>query len=180
VSASERPDSAAAARLSARSAFYNAELRTTCVVTMISGGHAPNALPQRAEATVNCRMLPGDDPAEVERTIRRLVNDTAVAVIATDTARPSPPSNLTPALEGTLRGVIAQTWNPMPIVPEMLTGATDGLYLRNVGIPVYGINGLFTDPTIPEDNRAHGLNERIGVKWYYDSLEFTYRLLKVL
>jgi len=180
VSASDTPDRAAAARLAARSPFYNAMLRTTCIATLIEGGHAVNALPQRAEATVNCRILPGEDPAEVERTIRSVVADTAVAVTPADTAVPSPPSPLPPALEGTLRSITASMWGPLPIVPNMETGATDGLFLRNAGMPVYGVSGLFLDPNNPDDVRAHGLNERIGVKAFYDQLEFTYRLLKAL
>lgn len=178
VSTTNKPDSAAAARLADRSAYYNAQLRTTCVATLIKGGHAGNALPQSARATVNCRMMPGTDPVEVERTIRRVVADTGVEVTAADEATPSPPSPLPQALDVILARVTASVWSPMPIIPDMLTGATDGLYLRNAGMPVYGLNGLFADPNKDEDNRAHGLNERIGVKEYYDMLEFTYRLLK--
>ena len=83
-------------------------------------------------------------------------------------------------VERTIAAVTRSTWGPLPIVPNMETGATDGLFLRNAGIPVYGVSGLFVDPTIVDDNRAHGLNERIGVKEFYDQLEFTYRLLKSL
>ena len=180
VSASPTPGHAAAARLAARSPFYNAMLRTTCITTLIEGGHAVNALPQRVEATVNCRILPGEDPAEVERTIRRVVADTAVVVTPADTARPSPPSPLPPALDATIGAVTASIWGKLPIIPSMETGATDGLYLRNAGLAVYGVSGLFVDPNIADDVRAHGLNERIGVKAFYDQLEFTYRLLKAL
>jgi acetylornithine deacetylase/succinyl-diaminopimelate desuccinylase-like protein len=180
VGATATPDLAAARRLAARSPFYNAQLRTTCITTLIEGGHAVNALPQRAQATINCRMLPGEDPIEVERTIRRLVADTAVVVTPADTARPSPPSPLPSDLEATIRSVTASIWGPLPIVPQMETGATDGLYLRNAGLPVYGVTGLFVDPSSADDTRAHGLNERIGVKAFYDQLEFTYRLLKAL
>jgi acetylornithine deacetylase/succinyl-diaminopimelate desuccinylase-like protein len=180
VSAAPTPDRAAAARLAARSAFYNAMLRTTCITTLIEGGHAVNALPQRAQATVNCRILPGEDPAAVERTIRRVVADTAVVVTPADTAVPSPPSPLPKALEATIGAVAASIWGPLPIVPNMETGATDGLFLRNAGMPVYGVSGLFVDPNIPADVRAHGLDERIGVKAFYDQLEFTYRLLKAI
>jgi len=179
VSASETPDTAAASRLAARSAFYNAMLRTTCVATMLEGGHAPNALPQRATATVNCRMLPGSDPAQVDATIRRVIGDSSIALTA-DTAIASPPSPLPPALERTLSQVVRSMWGPLPIVPSMETGATDGLFLRNAGMAVYGVSGLFFDPNKPEDTRAHGLDERIGVKEFYDQLEFTYRLLKAL
>jgi acetylornithine deacetylase/succinyl-diaminopimelate desuccinylase-like protein len=180
VSATAIPDRAAATRLAARSPFYNAQLRTTCITTLIEGGHAVNALPQRAEATVNCRILPGEDPLEVERTIRRVVADSAVVVTSADTARPSPPSPLPSALEATISSVTASIWGPLPIVPQMETGATDGLYLRNAGLPVYGVTGLFVDPSSADDTRAHGLNERIGVKAFYDQIEFTYRLLKAL
>ena len=180
VSAAPTPDPVAAARLAARSAFYNAMLRTTCITTLIEGGHAVNALPQRARATVNCRILPGEDVVAVERTIRRLVADSMVVVTPADTATPSPPSILPPALDATISSVAASIWGPLPLVPNMETGATDGLYLRNAGMAVYGVSGLFVDPNNPDDVRAHGLNERIGVKAYYDQLEFTYRLLKTL
>lgn len=180
VSASDLPDSAAAARLSARSPFYNAQLRTTCVATMIQGGHAVNALPQRAMATVNCRMLPGTPADEVERTLRTVVADTAVEIARADTAVPSPPSPLPPPVEETIRSVTASLWGPLPVVPDMETGATDGLFLRNAGLPVFGVSGYFVDPNVPADTRAHGLDERISVKGFLDQLEFTYRLLKAL
>jgi acetylornithine deacetylase/succinyl-diaminopimelate desuccinylase-like protein len=180
VSAAPSPDRAAATRLAARSPFYNAMLRTTCIATLIEGGHAVNALPQRAEATVNCRILPGEDPAEVERTIKRVVADTAVVVTPADTAVPSPPSPLPKTLEAVLSSVTASIWGPLPIVPSMETGATDGLFLRNAGLPVYGVTGLFVDPNNAADVRAHGLDERIGVRAFYDQIEFTYRLLKAL
>ena len=180
VSAKPTVDSAAAARLAARSPFYNALLRTTCVATLIQGGHAVNALPQRAAATVNCRILPGVDPAEIERTIRSVVADTAVAITRADTAVPSPPSPLSPPVEQAIRSATTAIWGPLPLVPTMETGATDGLFLRNAGIPVYGVSGYFVDPNKPADTRAHGLDERIGVKAFYDQLEFTYRLLRAL
>jgi acetylornithine deacetylase/succinyl-diaminopimelate desuccinylase-like protein len=180
VGANGQVDTAAARRLADRSPFYNALLHTTCVATLIEGGHAVNALPQRAVATINCRILPGVDPASVEQTIRRVVADTAVSVTRADTATPSPPSPLPATLEQTIRSVATTIWGPLPLVPTMETGATDGLFLRNIGLPVYGVTGYFADPNIPADTRAHGLNERIGVKAYYDQLEFTYRLLKAI
>src|SRR5690242_16498519 len=180
VAANDAVDTAAASRLASHSPFYNALLHTTCVATMIEGGHAVNALPQRVVTTVNCRILPGVDPASVERTIRTVVADTAVDVTRADTARPSPPSILPASLQQTIRSVTSSIWGPVPLVPTMETGATDGLFLRNAGLPVYGVTGYFADPNIPADTRAHGLNERIGVKAFYDQLEFTYRLLKAL
>jgi acetylornithine deacetylase/succinyl-diaminopimelate desuccinylase-like protein len=180
VSSSPLPDSAAAGRLARASTLFNALLRTTCVATMIEGGHAINALPQRVTATVNCRILPGVDPLEVERTLHAVVMDTAVVVTRSDTATASPPSVLPAQVERAIRDANASIRGPLPIIPTMSTGASDGLYLRNVGIPVYGVGGYFVDPTIAADTRAHGLDERIGVQAYYDQLEFTYRLLKAL
>ncbi len=180
VSATNRPDPAAAARLAARSPYYNAQLRTTCIATMLEGGHARNALPQRASALVNCRILPGVDVASVERSLRATIADTAVALTRADSATPSPPSVLPAAVESVIHDATVAVWGNIPIVPDMETGATDGLFLRNAGIPVYGVSGLFVDPNKPDDNRAHGLNERISVKGYYDQIEFTYRLLKAL
>jgi len=180
VGATEAPDLAAAKRLSARSAFYNAQLRTTCVATLLQGGHAENALPQSAQATVNCRMLPGTDPKEVVATIKRVIADTNIAVVQLRDPTPSGPSPLPAELDKVIQQVTQTVWGSLPVVPNMETGATDGLFLRNVGVPVYGVSGLFADPTIDDDNRAHGLNERIGVRAYYDQLEFTYRLLKAL
>jgi acetylornithine deacetylase/succinyl-diaminopimelate desuccinylase-like protein len=180
VGANSVPDHAAAARLAAHSPYLNALLRTTCVATMIDGGHAVNALPQRVAATVNCRLMPGTDPTVVERTIRTVLGDTTVVVTRYDSAKASPPSILPARLERTIREVTASTWGPLPIIPSMDTGASDGLYLRNAGMPVYGITGMFVDPNVPADIRAHGLDERIGVKAFYDQLEFTYRLLKAL
>jgi len=180
VSTGGTPDSAAVARLSASSPFYNAQLRTTCVATMIDGGHAVNALPQRATATVNCRMFPGVEADSVERTLNAVVADTAVGITRADTAVPSPPSLMPASVEEVMRATTAAVFGPLPIIPEMETGATDGLFLRNAGFPVFGVSGYFVDPNIPADTRAHGLNERISVKGFYDQLEFTYRLLKAL
>jgi len=180
VSASDAPDSAAAAQLAARSAFYNAQLRTTCVATLLQGGHAENALPQMAQATVNCRMLPGTNPGDVDATIRRVISDTTVTLAPLRPSVPSPPSALPAAIQSNIQQVVTSIWGQLPLVPDMETGATDGLFLRNAGFPVYGVSGLFADPTIDADNRAHGLNERIGVRAFYDQLEFTYRLLRRL
>jgi acetylornithine deacetylase/succinyl-diaminopimelate desuccinylase-like protein len=133
-----------------------------------------------AQATVNCRMLPGTATADVDATIRRVIGDTSVAVVSLRPATPSPPSALPPAVEREIQQVVTSLWGALPVVPDMETGATDGLFLRNAGFPVYGVSGLFADPTIDADNRAHGLNERIGVRAFYDQLEFTYRLLRRL
>lgn len=167
----------AAVRLSDRSPLFNSILRTTCVATRLDGGHANNALPQTARAVVNCRMLPQDSPTDVEATLRRIVADTAVAVIPIDTPTASPPSPLVPAVFGPLERITRELWPGVPVIPNMETGATDGIYLRNAGIPVYGVSGVFLDA---DDIRAHGRDERIGVREYYEGVEFTYRFVRAL
>jgi len=170
------PDAAAIRRLSDVSPLYNAQLRTTCVATELSGGHAENALPQTATATVNCRMLPGTPSDEVQGMLSRVVADTAVKVSVVTAATPSPPSSLTPAIMDPIEHVTKRLWN-IPVVPVMETGATDGLYLRNAGIPVYGVSGVFIDIN---DVRAHGRDERVGVQDFYDGAEYIYQLVKAV
>jgi acetylornithine deacetylase/succinyl-diaminopimelate desuccinylase-like protein len=157
--------------------LYNALLRTTCVATMLDAGVAENALPQTAKATVNCRLLPGEEAAAVERTLVRVIADTAVVLAPVDTAIPSPPSPLRPDVFTAIDQSVKAVWGPMPIVPQMETGATDGLYLRNAGIPVYGITGIFIDP---DDNRMHANDERVLVASFDDALKFSYELMKRL
>ena len=110
----------------------------------------------------------------------RVIGDTLVVVASLRPAVTSPPSVLPSAVQREIQQVVTSLWGALPIVPNMETGATDGLFLRNAGLPVYGVSGLFADPTIDADNRAHGLNERIGVRAFYDQLEFTFRLLRGL
>src|SRR5213082_827303 len=168
------PDSAAVARLSGIP-FYNSKLRTTCVATMLAAGHAENALPQAARATVNCRILPGEPPTGVEATLGRLAADDRITVSTVYTPIPSPPSPLTPAIMGPLERLVADQFPGVPIVPVMEAGATDGLFLRNAGIPTYGVSAVFEDPN---DIRAHGRDERLGVQSFYDALEFWHRMLR--
>ncbi len=170
------PDSAAIRRLSDASPMYNAQLRTTCVATELAGGHAENALPQSATATVNCRMLPGTPQDEVQRALARVVADTAVAVTVVQAAVPSPMAALKPDVMDAIERVTTRLWH-IPVIPVMETGATDGLYLRNAGIPVYGVSGVFVDIN---DIRAHGRDERIGVQEYYDGAEYIYQLVKAV
>ena len=173
----EPPDLQAATRLSAGSPYFNALMRTTCVATMLEGGHAPNALPQLAAANVNCRVLPGEDPAAVRQKIVDLIADPVVTVKVVGQATASPASPLEPALMKTLESITAEMFPGVTVVPTMGTGATDGLYLRNAGIPTYGVSGIFYEM---DDNRAHGRDERTGVKQYYEGLEFQYRVIKAL
>jgi acetylornithine deacetylase/succinyl-diaminopimelate desuccinylase-like protein len=170
------PDRAAAARLS-QSPYHNALLRTTCVATVLEAGHAENALPQTARATVNCRILPGESPAEVRATLVRVLDDSRISVSALADATRSEPSSLSPEVVGAIERITAQMWPGVAVVPVMSTGATDGLYLRNAGIPAYGVSGFFEDV---DDTRAHGRDERLGVKQFYEGREYLYRLVKAL
>jgi len=174
--ASADPDPAAVARLSAKP-VYNAQLRTTCVATLLQGGHADNALPQRAQAIVNCRVLPGESIDEVQKTLVRVVDDSNIAVTPTWVQVQSPPSPLSPEIFGAIKQVTAQMWPGIPVIPMMSTGATDGSFLRNAGIPTYGTSGLAADV---DDIRAHGKDERVSVKSFYNGQEYLYRLVKVL
>jgi acetylornithine deacetylase/succinyl-diaminopimelate desuccinylase-like protein len=170
------PDSGALARLSTEP-WYNASLRTTCVATLLNAGHAENALPQMAQATVNCRILPNESPDDIRQTLIRVIADSMVAVTPVAPAKPSPPSPLTPAVMTPINRVTAELWPGVPTVPVMETGATDGLYLRNAGIPTYGVSGVFLDI---DDVRAHGRDERIAVGAFYDALPYTHALVKAL
>jgi acetylornithine deacetylase/succinyl-diaminopimelate desuccinylase-like protein len=151
-------------------------LRTTCVATMLSGGHARNALPQTATANVNCRMAPGHDPADVRAGLIGAIGDTGVSVSRGPAMEHASPSPLTPEVMGPIEKVTRDVFGPsVAVIPTMGTGATDSKYLRAAGIPGYGVSGLFGDPN---DNRAHGKDERVLIKSYYDSQEFLYRLVK--
>ena len=170
------PDQAALSRLTGVP-LYNAMLRTTCVATMVDAGHAPNALPQRAVANVNCRILPGEDPLEVQRTLTRVVDNPRVTIRPVEAAKPSPPSPLTPEVMQAITRITEEMWPGVPVIPFMSTGATDGLYFRQAGIPIYGVSGLFGDM---DDVRAHGRDERMGVKEFYDGQEFLWWLVNTL
>ena len=167
------PDSAAAAYLS-RTPFYNSRLRTTCVVTLLDAGHAENALPQRAQATVNCRILPGESVELVQDTLATVIGDEQVTITPGQGGLVSPPSPLTPELLSVIESVTDEMWPGVPVLPMMSTVATDGLFLRSAGTPVYGVSGLFRDMN---DNRAHGQNERIHAESYFEGQEFLYRLI---
>ena len=175
---SERPDPASLSlgRLSANPA-YNAQLRTTCVATMLEGGHAYNALPQLARATVNCRIMPGDPVDEVKATLVRVLADDRISVTQIDEPVLSAPSALHEEIMDAITRLSAEFWPGAPIVPTMSAGATDSSYLRNAGIPTYGHSGLASDV---DDLRAHGKDERVLVKSFFDGQEYLYRLVKML
>jgi acetylornithine deacetylase/succinyl-diaminopimelate desuccinylase-like protein len=171
------PDEAAAGRLWSVNPSWNGMLRTTCVVTQIDGGHAPNALPQHARANVNCRILPGVPIDAVQRDIIRVLADDKISVATTgDPGIQSPPPPLTERMLGPVRKVAATIWPGVPIVPTMTTGATDGRFLNATGVPTYGLSGMFHDA---EGSHAHGLNERIRVKSLIDGRRFLYEVVRL-
>jgi len=173
------PSDAAALAIVAADPRYNSMLRTTCVPTMLSGGHATNALPQLAEATVNCRMFPSDTPSVIRADLERLVSDTTVQVIMQGAARqPAAPSPLLPELFNAVGQVTRDMWGAVPVIPVMSTGATDSRFFRALGVPAFGVSGLFSDPTV--DARAHGRDERMRMQSYYEGQEFLWRLTRVL
>ena len=146
------------------------------MATRLNGGHANNALPQTAGALVNCRILPNQNPAEVLLTLRGLAGP-AVEVTAAGQPNPSPPSPLTPEVLQPIERITEEMWPGVPVVPVMSALATDGLYLRQAGIPTYGVSGVFEDV---DDVRAHGQDERILIESFYEGQEFMYRLVKAL
>lgn len=157
--------------------YYNALARTTCVATRIAGGHADNALPQSASAVVNCRVLPQSSAAETEAAIRELAEPNGVGVRQMAPHKPSPASPLDVDVVEPVTEVARQLWPGIVVIPEMSTGATDGLFLRNVGIPVYGVSAIAVDP---DDIRAHGQDERIRIEAFDDATEYWYRLTTAL
>jgi acetylornithine deacetylase/succinyl-diaminopimelate desuccinylase-like protein len=173
---SANPDPAALERVSANPA-YNAQLRTTCVPTLLEGGHAENALPQAARATVNCRIMPGEKIEDVTATLTRVLADDKIAVTPVGQPVLSAPSVVDEGLLSAIEKTSAEFWPGTPVVPVMSTGATDGLFLRNAGIPTFGHSGLAGDV---DDIRAHGKDERVAVKAFYEGGEYLYRLVKRL
>jgi acetylornithine deacetylase/succinyl-diaminopimelate desuccinylase-like protein len=174
--AAERPDVAAAERLSAADPGFNAMLRTTCTPTMVNAGHAPNALPQRARANVNCRILPGHTAAEVKADLERMIADPGIVVTLIGEPDPvSSPPPLTPAIVDPIIAAAARHWPGVPMIPAMATGATDGRFTNAAGIPTYGVTGMFYDP---DGGGTHGLNERIRVRSLYEGRDFLFDLVK--
>jgi acetylornithine deacetylase/succinyl-diaminopimelate desuccinylase-like protein len=170
------PDLAAAERLS-HNVRINAQLRTTCVATLISGGHAENALPQRARATIQCRMLPGDSAANVQSILVATLADPAIRVTLDAPPIVSPESPPTPQLMKMVAQLVHSMWPGVPIIPTMATGFSDDRQTRNAGIPSYDLSGVWMDV---DENRAHGRDERIGIQAFDESVEYTYRLIKAV
>jgi acetylornithine deacetylase/succinyl-diaminopimelate desuccinylase-like protein len=173
--AAEQGDSAALEALTRRADWFNATLRTTCTATRLAGGHADNALPQRAIALVNCRVLPDDPLPTVQATLQRVVGD-SVRVVPAWEGIASPVSPLRPDVMGAIASVVRRELPGVTIVPEMSTGATDGLYTRNAGIPTYGFSALAFEQSAP--SRAHGRDERIGVDSFHQSVRVWQRVVE--
>jgi acetylornithine deacetylase/succinyl-diaminopimelate desuccinylase-like protein len=172
-------DTTAAAFLS-RDPRYASMLRTTCVATRLMGGHAYNALPQSATANVNCRMVPTSSSAEVRATLARVIADTGIKITNTQVEEPEFPKSTLPidaAVLAATTEITKSMFGDIPVVPTMSTGATDSHYFRAVGIPSYGISGIFSTPG---ETNAHGRDEKLRVKSYYDGLEFLDQLVRRL
>ena len=170
-------DQAAMERVAAFSPAWNSTLRTTCVATLLEGGHAMNALPQLAAATVNCRVLPEDSPEYVENTLRNVVADDQVILKQTGDSAKGPTSPMRPDVLTAVTDTTARMWPGVPTIPIMVMGGTDGRYLRVAGIPTYGVQGIFFDR---DDIRFHGRDERIPVRSFYEGQAFLYDLVKSL
>ena len=174
------PDAAAIARLS-ESPFYNARMRTTCVATKLEGGHANNALPGMARANINCRILPGHTPNEVQSTLEKVIADSKISIsqVAAPGAglRSNPLSTLQPEVMHAIEKVVNEMWPGVPVVPVLDAGASDGAISRAAGYTTYGIPGVFMDV---DDDRSHGRDERIRVASFYSGVDFYYRLVKTL
>jgi acetylornithine deacetylase/succinyl-diaminopimelate desuccinylase-like protein len=173
----ENANDARAAAIVSRERAWNSMLRTTCVATMLSGGHAANALPQHAEANINCRIFPGRSVEEIRAALVNVVDDPGVKVSVQQPISPTPPPPpLTPEIMGPIEAAAAKVWPGVPVIPVMATGATDGRFLTAAGIPTYGVTGFFADAAGPN---AHGLNEHITVRSLMEGRDFLYELVKL-
>lgn len=170
-------DRAAMQRIAASSPAWNSMLRTTCVATMLEGGHAKNALPQLAAANINCRVHPDDSLDYVLSTLKSAIADPQVAITVTNQEEKAPASPLRPDILHAMSRITDTMWPGVTVLPYMATGATDGRMLRDAGIPCYGVQGFFIER---DDNRAHGRDERILQTSFYEGQTFLYELVKDL
>ena len=165
----DTPDMASMARLTIRNPFYYASVRTTCVPTMVNAGHAENALPQRAKAVVNCRILEGETPESVQETLARNIGNALVKITPIGKAVVAPAPPMDPVLFKAVEELSEKMWPGVPVIPTMAVGATDGRFLNAAGIPTYGVSGLYKEA---DGSGLHGLNERLRVKSLYEAQQF--------
>ena len=176
VALAKNPENQAAAALVSRDRAYHSMLRTTCVATLLDGGHANNALPQRAGANVNCRIFPGETVEGTRAALTAAIDDPRLTITPVPPVRPvARPPPLDPKIMGPAEKLVAKYFSGVPLVPTMSTGATDGIYLEAIGIPVYGVPGAWGDP---DGNGAHGLNERRSVRAVFVGRDFLTDLIK--
>lgn len=178
VALARDPGDAEAAAVVNTDKGFHSMLRTTCVATLVDGGHAPNALPQRVQANVNCRIFPGHSPLEVEAALASIIGDPGISIDRVRKDKPlasAPP--LDPAIIGPMETLSERYFPGVPVIPSMATGATDGLYLSAVGIPTYGVPGAWGDP---DGNGVHGLDERLEVRSVYVGRDYLFDLVKAL
>ncbi|WP_194215864.1 M20/M25/M40 family metallo-hydrolase [Kordiimonas pumila] len=169
-------DAAVYNRIAKANPLWNAFLRTTCISTLVKGGHAPNAQPQHVEANINCRIIPGESIDAIKAQLEKLINDPLIEVSLADAPGPqsdAPP--LSPKIMEPIETITADMWPNVPVIPTLSSGATDGRFLNAAGIPTYGVSGVFVNP---DGNGVHGLNERIRVRSLLDARDFLYRLMK--
>lgn len=174
----KNPSDKAASDKLASDPNYNGILHTTCIATMLGGGHATNALPQRATANINCRIFPGTTPEQVREKLAELAGDPDIKVSlgATRSDVPKGPQPLNPKVFGPVEKLTAKYWPGLPVVPQMSAGATDGAFLTPVGIPTYGVSGIFMDA---DGSGAHGLNEHVRISSVYKGRDFLYDIVKI-
>jgi len=173
----KNPEDSASVAILDKDHNWHAMLRTTCVATMLSAGHATNALPQRATANINCRIFPGVSRDTIQAQLVKIADDPAVTVSVPEVRGPSAkPSPLTPQIMGPIESVAHEMWPGIPIIPALEPGASDAQFLNPAGIPTYGVTGIFTDP---DGGNIHGLNERVRINSVYEGRTFLYRLVKL-
>lgn len=170
------PDNKAADAVLSKDPSLHTMLRTTCVATMIAGGHATNALPQNVSANINCRIFPGTSPEAVRQQLSKIVGDPALQIGFSGPLSPATPApKMGEDILGPIRAAAAEVYPGTPVIPMLMAGATDGIYMTAGGIPTYGVDGYFSDP---DQGNIHGLNERVRVQSLMDGRRFQYLLVK--
>jgi acetylornithine deacetylase/succinyl-diaminopimelate desuccinylase-like protein len=174
--ASPAPDPAAIERLS-QAVDTNIMLRSTCVVTQFDGGHSESALPEQAKAIIQCRIMPGESQAQIEKTLTDIAADPAVKLSVVYPPDISPESPIDGRIFGEVEKLASEMWPGIPVIPELSAGASDSAFTRAAGLPSYGIDAMFQDI---DDQRAHGRDERVRIDVFDQELDFSYRLMKDL